>query len=97
MLPCPKTSFTADISAPASNDKTRLENSIIAMFGKEEAIGKISKLRDAILTYCILYDTKQNDVDIDPVKVEEYTAILESSIDLDSIAGTYCGVFSYIQ
>lgn len=22
---------------------------------------------------------------------------LESSIDLDSIAGTYCGVFSYIQ
>ena len=25
-------------------------------------------------------------------KVEEYTAILENVIDLDSIAGTYCGV-----
>ena len=36
-------------TVPASNDTTRLENSIIAMFGKEEeAIGKISKLRDAI-------------------------------------------------
>ena len=36
-------------NVPASNDTTRLENSIIAMFGKEEeAIGKISKLRDAI-------------------------------------------------
>ena len=29
---------------------------------------------------------------IDPVKVEEYTAVLENSVDLDSIAGTYCGV-----
>ena len=37
-------------------------------------------------------DTKQNDANIDPVKVEEYTAVLENSIDLDSIAGTYCGV-----
>ena len=36
-------------TVPASNDTTRLENSIIAMFGKEEeAIGTISKLRDAI-------------------------------------------------
>ena len=36
-------------TVPASNDTTRLENSIIAMCGKEEeAIGKISKLRDAI-------------------------------------------------
>ena len=40
----------------------------------------------------ILCDTKQNDTNIDPVKVEEYTAVLENSIDLDSIAGTYCGV-----
>ena len=47
------------------------------------------------LTCHFLYficDTKQNDANIDPVKVEEYTAVLESSIDLDSIAGTYCGV-----
>ena len=40
----------------------------------------------------ILCETKQNDADIDPVKVEEYTAVLENGIDLDSIAGTYCGV-----
>lgn len=38
----------------------------------------------------ILYDT--NDADIDPVKVEECTAVLEKSVDQDSIAGTYCGV-----
>ena len=46
----------------------------------------------SFVTSYILCDTKQNDVDIDPVKVEEYTAILESSIDLDSIAGAYFGV-----
>ena len=40
----------------------------------------------------ILCGTGQNDVDIDSVKVEEYTAVLECSIDLDSIAGTYCDV-----
>ena len=40
----------------------------------------------------ILCETKQNDADIDPVKVEEYTAVLENSVDLDSIVGTYNGV-----
>lgn len=40
----------------------------------------------------ILCGTGQNDADIDPVKVEEYTAVLENSVDLDSIAGTYCGI-----
>lgn len=52
----------------------------------------IAVLVISIVTSYILCDTKQNDADIDPVKVEEYTAILENSIDLDSIAGTYCGV-----
>ena len=38
--------------APASADITKLEKSIIAMFGKEEeVIGKISKLRDAIVVF----------------------------------------------
>ena len=38
--------------APASSDITKLEKSIIAMFGKEEeVIGKISKLRDAIVVF----------------------------------------------
>ena len=31
-------------------------------------------------------------ISVEPEKVEEYTAILENVIDLDSIAGTYCGV-----
>ena len=38
--------------SPASADITKLEKSIIAMFGKEEeVIGKISKLRDAIVVF----------------------------------------------
>ena len=38
--------------APASADITKLEKSIIAMFGKEEeVIGKISKLRDTIVVF----------------------------------------------
>lgn len=52
----------------------------------------IAVLVISLVTSYILCDTKQNDANIDPVKVEEYTAILENSIDLDSIAGTYCGV-----
>ena len=52
----------------------------------------IAVLVISLVASYILCDTKQNDVDIDPVKVEEYTAVLENSIDLDSIAGTYCGV-----
>ena len=52
----------------------------------------IAVLVISLVTSYILCDTKQNDADIDPVKVEEYTAVLENSVDLDSIAGTYCGV-----
>lgn len=40
---------------PASNDTTKLEKLIIAMFGKEEEVrGKISKLRDAIVVFADL-------------------------------------------
>ena len=52
----------------------------------------IAVLVISLVASYILCDTKQNDTNIDPVKVEEYTAVLENSIDLDSIAGTYCGV-----
>ena len=39
-------------TVPASNDITKLEKSIIAMFGKEEEVrGKISKIRDAIVVF----------------------------------------------
>ena len=52
----------------------------------------IAVLVTSLVTSYILCDTKQNETNIDPVKVEEYTAVLENSIDLESIAGTYCGV-----
>ena len=52
----------------------------------------IAVLVISLVASYILCETKQNDADIDPVKVEEYTADLENSVDLDSIAGTYCGV-----
>lgn len=46
----PKDTGTA--KSPASNDTTKLEKSIIAMFGKEEEVnGKISKLRDVIVVF----------------------------------------------
>ena len=42
-------------NVPASNDTTKLEKLIIAMFGKEEEVrGKISKLRDAIVVFADL-------------------------------------------
>ena len=42
-------------TVPASTDITKLEKSIIAMFGKEEeVIGKLSKLRDAIVVFADL-------------------------------------------
>ena len=46
----PKNAGTENV--PASNDTTKLEKLIIAMFGKEEeVIDKISKLRDAIVVF----------------------------------------------
>ena len=42
-------------TVPASNDITKLDKSINAMFGKEEEVrGKISKLRDAIVVFADL-------------------------------------------
>ena len=40
----------------------------------------------------ILCGTEQNDAGVDSIKIEEYTAALSNKIDLDSVAGTYCGV-----
>lgn len=49
----PKNAGTETV--PASTDITKLEESIIAMFGKEEeVIGKLSKLRDAIVVFADL-------------------------------------------
>jgi len=42
-------------TVPASNDITKLDKSINAMFIKEEEVrGKISKLRDAIVVFALL-------------------------------------------
>ena len=58
---------------------------------KKKAI--IAVLVIAFITSYILCGTGQNDADIDSIKIEEYTAILENRICLDSVVGTYCGVF----
>lgn len=46
----------------------------------------------ALVTSYIFCGTDKNDTGIDSIEIEEYTAALSNKIDLDSIAGTYCGV-----
>ena len=46
----------------------------------------------AFATSYIFCGTDKNDTWIDSIKIEEYTAALSNKIDLDSVAGTYCGV-----
>ena len=57
---------------------------------KKKAI--IAVLVIAFITSYILCGTGQNDAGIDSIKLEEYTAVLENRVSLDSIAGTYNGV-----
>ena len=52
----------------------------------------ITVLVVALVTSYIVCGTGQNDAGIDSIKVEEYTAVLENRVSLDSVAGTYCGV-----
>ena len=52
----------------------------------------IAVLVIAFVTSYILCGTEQNDAGVDSIKIEEYTAALSNKIDLDSVAGTYCGV-----
>ena len=52
----------------------------------------ITVLVIALVTSYIFCGTDKNDTWIDSIKIEEYTAALSNKIDLDSIAGTYCGV-----
>ena len=52
----------------------------------------ITVLVVALVTSYIVCGTGQNDAGIDSIKIEEYTAVLENRISLDSVAGTYCGV-----
>ena len=52
----------------------------------------IAVLAISLVTSYILCGTGQDDADIDSTKIEEYTAVLENRVSLDSVAGTYCGV-----
>lgn len=52
----------------------------------------IAVLGIALVTSYIFCGTDKNDTGIDSIKIEEYTAALSNKIDLDSVAGTYCGV-----
>lgn len=52
----------------------------------------IAVLVIAFVTSYIFSGTEQNDAGVDSIKIEEYTAALSNKIDLDSVAGTYCGV-----
>ena len=52
----------------------------------------IAVLVIAFVTSYIFCGTEQNDAGIDSIKIEEYTAALSNKIDLDSVAGTYCGI-----
>lgn len=40
----------------------------------------------------ILCGTGQNDTGVDSIKINEYTAVLENKVSLDSVIGTYFGV-----
>lgn len=52
----------------------------------------IAVLVISLVTSYILCGTGQNDAGIDSIKIEEYTAVLENGVSLDSVAGKYCGV-----
>ena len=52
----------------------------------------IAVLAISLVTSYILCGTGQNDAGVDSIKIEEYTAVLENRVSLDSVAGTYCGV-----
>ena len=52
----------------------------------------ITVLVVALITSYIVCGTGQGDSGVDSIKVEEYTAVLENRISLDSVAGTYYGV-----
>ena len=62
------------------------------MMAMKKNIAIIAVLVISFVTSYILCGTEQNDSGIDSIKLEEYTAVLENRVSLDSIAGTYNGV-----
>jgi hypothetical protein len=62
------------------------------MTAMKKKMAIIAVLVIAFVTSYIFSGTEQNDAGVDSIKIEEYTAALSNKIDLDSVAGTYCGV-----
>ena len=62
------------------------------MTAMKKKMAIIAVLVIAFVISYIFCGTEQNDAGVDSVKIEEYTAVLSNKIDLDSVAGTYCGV-----
>ena len=62
------------------------------MTAMKKKMAIIAVLVIAFVTSYIFCGTEQNDAGIDSIKIEEYAAALSNKIELDSIAGTYCGV-----
>ena len=61
------------------------------MTAMKKKMAIIAVLVIAFVTSYIFCGTEQNDADVDSIKIEKYTAALSNKIDLDSVAGTYCG------
>lgn len=62
------------------------------MTAMKKKMAIIAVLVIAFVTSYIFCGTEQNDAGVDSIKIEEYTVALSNKIDLDSVAGTYCGV-----
>ncbi len=62
------------------------------MTAMKKKMAIIAVLVIAFVISYIFCGTEQNDAGVDSIKIEEYTAVLSNKIDLDSVAGTYCGV-----
>ena len=62
------------------------------MTAMKKKMAIIAVLVIAFVTSYIFCGTEQNNAGVDSIKIEEYTAALSNKIDLDSVAGTYCGV-----
>lgn len=62
------------------------------MTAMKKKMAIIAVLVIAFVISYIFCGTEQNEAGVDSIKIEEYTAVLSNKIDLDSVAGTYCGV-----
>ena len=62
------------------------------MMAMKKKMAIIAVLVIAFVTSYIFCGTEQNDAGVDSIKIDEYTAVLENRVSLDSVAGTYCGV-----